>query len=141
MVFVIALDDLSHGVQTGQDAGLGVRDLEFEVIADRAQPRAEFGPEGIKSGAGPCRDGNRLGESIDPTRDRGAVVDTIDLIEHEQNRFGTRPDLGEDVGDGPDLVLDLGMADVDDVEQKVGVDDFFKCRLESLDQRDGGVCG
>ena len=133
---VAAFHDLGDGVEAGDVGGLVDGDAEVKVFANGAELGAEFGEEGGDAFAGEGGEGDVLGMGF--AEGRGdAVGKAVNLVEHHQRGFAGGGNLVQDGVDGGDLFLGLGMADVDDVEKQVGLDDFFEGGLEGFDKAVG----
>jgi len=57
------------------------------------------------------------------------AAEAIDFVEDHQGRFPGSADLVQHGVHGLNLFVGLGMADIDDVQQQVGLHHFFKCCL------------
>ena len=62
------------------------------------------------------------------------ILQSIDLIEDQQRRFAIAAQLLEHAVDGGDLLLGLGIAGIDDVQQEPGLTGFLQGRLERGDE-------
>ena len=69
--------------------------------------------------------------------DKCGVVDLVDFIKSEDDLFVRRTQFFEYLFSGLDVVLVVGIALVDDMDQKIGDDRFFKGGLESLNETVG----
>ena len=135
---VIALDDLGDFVQAGNDPGFVVGDGQFHELANRPKLAAEFVEEqrNALSAAGGNRD--TMGILLKKASEHVATaVELIDFVEDHQGRFAFGPDFSEDGIDGFYLFLRLRMADIDHVDEQIGLDDFLECGFESFDEAVG----
>jgi hypothetical protein len=131
---VVFLEDLAEGVEAGEGALLGEGDGEFEFGADGTEAGGQFLEQFRESLAGACGDGDGACEEAGPTLEDVLGRKEVDLVEdHQGGAFGSA-DLGEHAIDGTDLFLGVRVADVDDVEEEVGFDDFLEGGLERLDE-------
>ncbi len=64
---------------------------------------------------------------------------SVDLVEQEHFRFFLHADFFQDLVDRIELLLGVGMADVEDVEEEIGVDGFFEGGLEAGDEVVGQI--
>ena len=62
------------------------------------------------------------------------IFQCVDLVEDQERGDVSAADVGEDLDDGLELLLGVGMGDVEHVQQQVGVDGFFQRRLEAGDE-------
>ena len=137
VIAVVFGEDLAECVNPREQALFVEGNREFEFGADGFQAGAEFVEEGVETFAGPGGDGDRLVEETGPTIDGVARGEAIDLVEDHQDGFLGGTDLFEDGVDGADLFLGVRMADVDDVEEEIGLDDLFEGGLEGFDETVG----
>jgi hypothetical protein len=131
---VIAFDHLADGVEARDDVGGVVRDSEFDEITDWAQERGEGFEEGMKTFACGGADSDAMGVNIEVALDEAGGIGAIDFIEDGEGGFIGGADFLEGSADGSALVFDLGVTDVDDVDEEIGGDDFFEGGFESLDE-------
>lgn len=134
VAFVIAFDHLRGLVETRDHRGSFVRNFKFDEFANGTKADAEFGEEISNTFAGFGGDGDRVGIVFTKTRHQFGAAEAIDFVENHQRRFAARADFFEDGVDGIDLVDRVRVADVNDVEKQVGLDDFFQSGFEGFDE-------
>jgi hypothetical protein len=131
---VIAFDHLTDGVETRDDVGGVVWDCEFDEVTDRAQEIGEGFEERVEALACGGADSDAMRVIIEVALDEPWGLDAINFIEDGEGGFIGGADFLEDSADGGALVFDLGVTDVDDVNEEIGGDDFFESGFESLDE-------
>jgi len=134
---IVFLEYLAEGVDAREGLLFGEGDSEVEFGTDGFEAGAQFGEQFIESFAGAGRDGYGALEEAVPALEGFAVGEEVDLVEHHEGRAFRSPDFGEDAMDGADLFLGVGMADVDDMEEEIGFDDFLEGGLEGFDEAVG----
>lgn len=132
---VIAFDDLRDFVQAGNHAGFMVRHDQFHELANRSELAAEFIQQQRNALSAAGANGDAMGILLKKASEHiPTAVELINFVEDHQCRFAFSADFFEDGINRFDLFLRLRMADIDDVEEEIGLDDFLERRLESFDE-------
>ena len=76
---------------------------------------------------------------LEETRQHIAIsIQLVDLVKHHQRWLAIRSDFFQHGIHRSNLFVRLRMADIHDVQQQIGLDDFFQRGFESLDQAGTG---
>jgi len=132
-VFIGLKEDFAFVVGDGDEVHAVEWNGEFHADNAVDEQGVETVVEVVKALPGMDGDGHSVGEDalefVEPVR-----VDEIDFIEDEEGAFVSGSELVEDGGGGGVELLSVGGAGVDDVDEEVGEDGFFKGGSEGLDE-------
>src|SRR4051794_1243209 len=130
--------DLAVLVQAVEQVAAGVGHQRLELHARPGQLALDHRQDVVDAVAGLGADHDGVGLALtEPGEDEG--VGRVGLVHHHDLGHLVGADLAEDLADGRDLALGVGVAAVDDVEDQVGVGDLLQGRPERLDQLVGQV--
>src|SRR4051794_19947989 len=130
--------DLAVLVQAVEQVAAGVGHQRLELHARPGQLALDHRQDVVDAVAGLGADHDDVGLALtEPGEDEG--VGRVGLVHHHDLGHLVGADLAEDLADGRDLALGVGVAAVDDVEDQVGVGDLLQGRPERLDQLVGQV--
>lgn len=132
-VFIGLKEDFAFVVGDGDEVHAVEWNGEFHADNAVDEQGVETVVEVVKALPSMDGDGHSVGEDalefVEPVR-----VDEIDFIEDEEGAFVSGPELVEDGGGGGVELLSVGGAGVDDVDEEIGEDGFFKGGAEGLDE-------
>lgn len=131
---VTAFHNLTDFVQASDDGALFLRHAEVEEFAFRTDLRANLREQARDAFASFRGDSDGVGIFFVEAVQYRSAFQTINLVEHHQHGLVTRADFLQDFIHRGDLFIDLLVAGIDDVQEQIGFDYFFECRLERFDE-------
>ena len=129
---VIALDDLSYGMEARDDRGGFVGDEQFDEFTDGPDLIAQLGEQPGQAFAGFRGNADAVGVLLH--KHVAITVKTVHFVEHHQRGFARRADFFQHRVHRVNLFRRLRMAGVHDVQQQIRLHDFLQRGLERLDE-------
>ena len=137
VIVVVEGHNLADLVNACNCGGLIDGNVKFQSGSDGTQAVREEGPKLVEAefllGGDADRRGIDFGVAIEDFR----RFQSVDFVEDHECGFVQGINLFENLVDGLDLLIGLGMANVHNVNQEVGFRNFFQGRLEGFDEAVG----
>ena len=114
-----------------------MRDSQFNEFADGSQLGAEFLDQCVYTFAGHSGDTDAVWEQLGIFGEQAVAAEFVHFVEDHDGRFSVGADFFQDVVDGHDLFVGLRMAQIDDVQQQLSLNDFFEGCFEGFDETVG----
>jgi len=133
---IAAFHDLADGMNPGDYGGFFLGDHEVEEFAGGPQLGANFRQQGFDAFAGNGRDANGVGIFF-AQHGGNRARQPVNLVENHQRRLAFGGNFLEHSVDGRDLFFGLGVADIDNVQEQIRLDDLFERGFERFHQAVG----
>ncbi len=133
LILVANIEDVADAVNLRDEGGLAGGDAIGGAEPPCGKLCLELGEHGGEAEACASGDGDGIGGAAELGLDEVAIGEGVDFIKDCEHLLAVGIELADDGVDGVDLLLEIGVAEVNDVDEEVRLVDFLEGGLERLD--------